>query len=139
MSTSRCVIEKSAFIECHFCRISFNVPLWHLRSKETTGLYITYKAHHREISRFILITGRYHSLVRANLGIAVQSRATDHITLGCYRVNSPRVEAQYLVMQLFIYKNFWVLIVGFLVLLWIQLLNYTARFLKQLLKVSKLA
>jgi len=31
-------------------------PLWHLRSKETTGLYITYSPDHRVISSFALTT-----------------------------------------------------------------------------------
>ena len=45
-------------VKCYQWYIYIYTPLWHLRSKETTGLYITYSPDHRAISSFALTTGR---------------------------------------------------------------------------------
>jgi len=49
--------DKIAITNGH--SLSNYIPLWHLRSKEATGLYITYSPDHRAISSFALTTGRY--------------------------------------------------------------------------------
>ena len=75
------------------------------------------------------------------ISIVVQSRATHDITLACIglRVLEFRFR-KCLIMQLFIYKTFWVSIVGFeyRYIFWIQLSKYTASYLKQFFKVNML-
>ena len=93
--------------------------IYHLRSKETTGLYTTYSPDHKAITSYRCVVKATHDTTLACIGLIALKFRHDTKSFNCIYRRPSRFRLWDLVL-----------------VLCIQPLNYSARCLKQFLKVS---